>query len=439
MYTVCGKCSGSSEDPSRRWRCHYGEGPDRNGKVTVYFKLFPHCDFQWKWRDFDNTAVHYGYEPPYNDKIVKDNDHQLILGVDCPAGQIMTVRTVWGERGPRPNYGGCEQDTRFSSITARPTLPSTREITTPTSTLAVTTHSVTVAVRFILNMNGQLSNHLYTLCGICLDSKSSPALRQWICLSEKHLGDDGSVKLLHELDTRCDFNWKWRDVSDKRDHGGYEPPFNENGVTDGDRQLWIGSLLCSPGEIKTVYTTWGIRDTRPYYAVCEPEMLTTTGRASLSLSSSPPSATTILPDDADNTVATSTLALQTETAVSSTASLITTVDANVQGNSTLSNSTSTSQPVGGQVLLPKTLLPTKCPAKDVLISLKVGYLSAKVVLPNNDIMELPAGLYPYTLRMGGGEICNFVINIFMNSSNATVGKFTHLLRSKRVPAGTLAE
>ena len=117
-------------------------------------------------------------------------------------------------------------------------------------------------------------------------------------------------------------------------------------------------------------------------------------------SSSPPSATTILTDDADNTVVTSTLAPQTETAVSSTASLITTVDANVQGNSTLSNSTSTSQPVGGQVLLPKTLLPTKCPAKDVLISLKVGYLSAKVVLPNNDIMELPTGLRSEERRVG---------------------------------------
>lgn len=101
-YTVCGKCVGAEGDPSKKtWRCEVPHWPDNN-KVTVFFDVYPHCDFDWKWRNLDYQTIRGGYEPP------EGTDRKFVIGDGvCPVGQIKTVDTLWGNRG-RTHYGVCQ-------------------------------------------------------------------------------------------------------------------------------------------------------------------------------------------------------------------------------------------------------------------------------------------------------------------------------------------
>ena len=107
--------------------------------------------------------------------------------------------------------------------------------------------------QFVLNLQGQPSNDLYTVCGKCAGSVGDPSARTWRCGDVVNVGADGRAVTVFNLYKHCSFEWKWRNFN-KNEHGGYEPPNNGD---DNDRVFEAGDSVCSEGKIKTVFSKWG--------------------------------------------------------------------------------------------------------------------------------------------------------------------------------------
>ena len=118
--------------------------------------------------------------------------------------------------------------------------------------------------QFVLDLHGQPSNDLYTVCGKCAGSVGGPSKNTWRCGDGVKVRMGGRAVTVFNLYKYCSFEWKWRNLNQTED-GGYEPPNNGEDFNDNDneRVVNIADGVCSEGKIHTVYTKWGEMVTDP--------------------------------------------------------------------------------------------------------------------------------------------------------------------------------
>ena len=121
-----------------------------------------------------------------------------------------------------------------------------------------------IQAQFALNLHGQRSEDLYTVCGKCAGSVGDPSKNTWRCGDGVKGRMDGRAVTVFNLYKHCSFKWKWRNLNQTED-GGYEPPSkgHDSNDNDNDRVFVIGDGVCTDGKIKTIYTKWGEMATDP--------------------------------------------------------------------------------------------------------------------------------------------------------------------------------
>ena len=117
--------------------------------------------------------------------------------------------------------------------------------------------------QFVLDLQGQHSDDLYTVCGKYTGSVGVPSEKTWRCGEGVRKGVDGRVVSIFNLFKECSFEWKWRNLNQSED-GGFEPPNKGDNPNDNDndRVFHIGDG-CTNEKMKTVYTKWGEMVTNP--------------------------------------------------------------------------------------------------------------------------------------------------------------------------------
>ena len=117
--------------------------------------------------------------------------------------------------------------------------------------------------QFVLDLHGQPSNDLYTVCGKCAGSVVDPSKNTWRCGDGVKVRMGGRAVTVFNLYKYCSFEWKWRNLNQSED-GGFEPPNKGDNPNDNDndRVFHIGDG-CTNQKMKTVYTKWGEMVTNP--------------------------------------------------------------------------------------------------------------------------------------------------------------------------------
>ena len=121
-----------------------------------------------------------------------------------------------------------------------------------------------IQAQFALNLHGQHSEDLYTVCGKCAGSVGDPSKNTWRCGDGVRVGVDGRAVTVFNLYKHCSLEWKWRNLNQIED-GGYEPPNKGDDLNDNDNERVFNTAdgVCSERQLLTVYTKWGEMATDP--------------------------------------------------------------------------------------------------------------------------------------------------------------------------------